>query len=64
MGCNINDYFWRVEILDQNSAIWVRQICDLIPVNHLIILRLIEQSEISFFVLVEFEVLLHLLKRS
>jgi hypothetical protein len=62
VGGDVDDYFRRAEVLDQDGALWVRQVGDLVPVNYLIILRLIEESEICFSVLVEFEVLLHLLE--
>lgn len=62
MSSNINDYFRRVKVLHQYRSLWVRQLGNLVSIDHLILLWLKEQAEVSFSVLIEFVVLLHLLK--
>lgn len=60
----IHDYLWGIEVFNQNGSFRIRQKSDLIPVDYLILFGLIQHTEIGFFVLVQFKVLLHLFEGS
>lgn len=58
MLCDVVDYLRRVEVFNQDAALWVGKHCYLIASHMLILLGFIEDTEISFLVLIEFEMFL------
>ena len=62
LGCNVEDSLWRVELLDQDGSFGIGQMRNQVPINILILLWLVYCAEVRGPVVVQFEVLLHLLE--
>lgn len=62
VGSYLQHFIRIVELPHEYGSLWKWQKCNFVAQNSLILLGLIEEAVICFFVLIQFEMLLHLLE--